>query len=149
MLQGEEAAPLFPHMSPQWPVCSQPVTSRCLPGRPELLTGLGPRLPGLSRAKAARCSQSTGQLPVSFTVSLQSRALLSHTRSNCSTFPGWCWGTSLVSDPISHPRAAEPEVEPDTAGLTTKSHSLQEMALKGGCGGTGGQNLAVPPGTGF
>lgn len=56
---------------------------------------------GLSRARAARCSQSTGQLPVSFTASLQSRALLSHTGSNCSTFPGWCWGTSLVSDPIS------------------------------------------------
>lgn len=96
--------------------------------------------------------RAPGTLPVSFTVSPARSAVPGSARRSArreQLFPVSAGRGLLCLIPSRHPRLQIPEVEPTAAGLTTKSQTVQEMALTGGCGGRGGQNLAVPPGTGL
>lgn len=53
ILQGEEAAPLFPQISPRWPRGSEAATSRCRAGTLALLRA-SEHVCGLSWARALK-----------------------------------------------------------------------------------------------
>lgn len=133
MLQGEEAAPLFP---PDIPTMGNKFRA-ChfsLPGeRLELPTGDSLTTPAVGSAGQRQIMYRASESPVSCTVSLPGQhcrgsAQGSHTPG--IKLPASAGGALLSLTPSRHPWAAE--AEPATAGLTTKSQTLQEMALKGG-----------------